>query len=185
MPLEQFMLSASLKRIYIFCLQWASPFFRLSQPLPPVVLPLSSLPVLSLEEMKRRRKERDSLPWGALARQRSRLQSYPSYCIWHWMGLRSRGGGFVVYSSSSLFVCIFFLPVSPSCISPLALRSMKYASPAVERPRTERSDRRRTWTIRLPDGIHRNEAWVALQNGCVLSESPGWTHQPPTSLAIR
>lgn len=62
MPLEQFKLSVALKRIYIFCLQWASPFFRLSEPLPPVVLPLSSLPVLSLEEMKRRRKERDSLP---------------------------------------------------------------------------------------------------------------------------
>lgn len=44
----------------------------------------------------------------------------------------------------------------------------------------ERSDRQRTWTIGLPNGIHRNEAWVALQNGCLLSESPGWTPQPPS-----
>lgn len=107
MPLEQFTLSVALKGIYIFCLQWASPFFRLSEPLPPVVLPLSSLPVLSLEEMKRRRKERNGLPWGALVRQRSRLSELPVILYMQWMGLRSKGGDFVVYSSSSLFVCIF------------------------------------------------------------------------------
>ncbi len=130
MPLEQFTLSAALKRIYIFCLQWASPFFRLSRPLLHIVLPLSSLPVLSLEEMKRRRKERDSLPWGALARQRSRLSELPVILYMHWMGLRCRVGGFVVYSSSSLFVCIFsrfYLLHSPSCT-----QKYEICSPAVE-----------------------------------------------------
>lgn len=182
MPLEQFMLSAALKGIYIFCLQWASPFFRLSEPLPPVVLPLSSLPVLSLEEMKRRRKERNSLPWGALVRQRSRLSELPVILYMQWMGLRSKGG-ILLYIPLPLCLCAFF-PVSPSCISPLALRSMKYAL-QLQKANTERSDRRRPRTIRLPDGIHRNEAWVALQNGCVLSENTGWTHQPPSvSLAL-
>lgn len=64
MPLEQFTLSAALKGIYIFCLQWASPFFRLSEPLPPVVLPLSSLPVLSWRRWREEEKRGIVSPEG-------------------------------------------------------------------------------------------------------------------------
>lgn len=51
--------------------------------------------------------EENSLPWGALVRQRSRLSELPVILYMQWMALRSKGGDFVVYSSSSLFVCIF------------------------------------------------------------------------------
>lgn len=121
--------------------------------------------------------EENSLPWGALVRQRSRLSELPIILYMQWMGLRSKGG-ILLYIPLLLCLCAFF-PISPSCISPLALRSMKYAL-QLQKANTERSDRRRLRTIRLPDGIHGNEAWVALQNGCVLSENTGWIHQPPS-----
>ncbi len=113
--------------------------------------PSPQLPVLSLEEMKRRRKERDSLPWGALARQRSRLSELPVILYMHWMGLRCRVGGFVVYSSS-LFVCIFsrlYLLHSPSCT-----QKYEICSPAVE-------------------GVH-GAIW---QTEDVNNTSPGWYSQ--------
>lgn len=128
--------------------------------------------------MKRgRRKERDSLPRGALARQGSRLSERPVILYMHWMGLESRGGRFAVYSFPSLFVHVFILLSRLLHFFSCAQKNETGSSAA-------KSAHGAIWqteprTMRLPDGIHRNEAWVALQNGCVLFESPGWTHQPP------
>lgn len=138
MPLEQFTLSAALKGIYIFCLQWASPFFRLSEPLPPVVLPLSSLPALGLEEMKRRRKERDGLPWGALARQRSRLSELPVILYMHWMGLRSRGGICCIFLF--FFVCVHFFPSLPPAFLLLHSEVWNMLSSCRRRTRSDLTD---------------------------------------------
>lgn len=130
------MLSACLWSDWRFQQAWKESTYSvysgpLLSSLPPVALPLSSLPVLSLEEMKRRRKERDSLPWGALARQRSRLSELPVILYMRWMSLRSRGGD-LLYVSPILCLCAFFFSLVSLLHFSSCTQKYEICSPAAE-----------------------------------------------------
>lgn len=152
---------------------YSGPLLSLSSP-SRCLLSFSRFPRSMHWACRRWREEKRGIvfPEGPYRDREADFQSDPSYCICgEWAS--SPEGGFSVYSFPSLFAHVFFLPHFFSCT-----QKYEICSSAAEGTHRE-VWQTKPWTMRLPDGIHRNEARVALQNGCMLFESLGWTHQPP------